>query len=154
MVPVQPSSVGDEGQGPSKVALSSSGYGSSVQKSADDSKRTKRRRLPVPEERKDGKYWERRRKNNVAAKRSRESRRLKQEQDLLKAEHAIQENIRLRAEVDVLKSEISSLRRLLKDANTTLSLWIKARQATEPVHQLPPSLRDKHGPLSFVNFPM
>lgn len=150
MVPTKPGCV--EEQGPSEVTQSSSGFGSSAQK--DEPKRTKRRRMPVPDERKDGKYWERRRKNNVAAKRSRESRRLKQEQDLLKAEHAIQENIRLRAEVDVLKSEICSLRRLLKDANTTLSLWIKARQATEPVHQLPPNLRDKNGPLSFINFPM
>ena len=143
-----------EEQEPPKAAKSSSGYGSSAQQKAEEPKRTKRRRQPVPDERKDGRYWERRRKNNVAARRSRESRRLKQEQDLLKAEQAIQENIRLRAEVDVLKSEICSLRRLLKDANTTLSLWIKARQATEPVHQLPPNLRDKNGPLSFVNFPM
>lgn len=152
MVPIQPDSM--EEQGHSKVPQSSSDFSSSMPKKAEEPKRAKRRRLPVPDDRKDGKYWERRHKNNVAAKRSRETRRLKQEQDLLKAEHAIQENIRLRAEVDVLKSEISSLRRLLKDANTTLSLWIKARQATEPVHQLPPSLRDKNGPLSFVNFPM
>ena len=152
MVSLQPNSM--EEQEPTKVSKSSSGYGSSVQQKSEETKRTKRRRQPVPDERKDGRYWERRRKNNVAARRSRESRRLKQEQDLLKAEQAIQENIRLRAEVDVLKSEICSLRRLLKDANTTLSLWIKARQATEPVHQLPPNLRDKNGPLSFVNFPM
>lgn len=152
MVSLQPSSMAE--QEPTKAAKSSSGYGSSAQQTAEEPKRTKRRRQPVPDERKDGRYWERRRKNNVAARRSRESRRLRQEQDLIKAEQAIQENIRLRAEVDVLKSEICSLRRLLKDANTTLSLWIKARQATEPVHQLPPNLRDKNGPLSFVNFPM
>lgn len=52
----------------------------------------------------------------------------------------------------VLKSEINSLRRLLKDANMTLSLWIKARQASEPNTQLPPMLRGPN--LSFVNFPV
>lgn len=57
--------------------------------------------------------------------------------------------------LQVLKAEINSLRRLLKDANMTLSLWIKARQASEPNSQhsqLPPMLRGPN--LSFVNFPV
>ena len=70
-----------------------------------------------------------------------------------KAEHAITENTRLKSEVEVLKSEVSSLRRLLQDANATLAIWIKARQATEPLHQLPPPLRDTKAPLNFVSFP-
>ena len=109
--------------------------------------------MPVPSEKKDDKYWERRRKNNLAAKRSRELKRQKQLGDLQKADRAIQENDRLRAEIGVHKSEIESLRRLLRDANTTLALWIKARQATEPLNQLPPPMRDCDGPLHFVDFP-
>ena len=36
--------------------------------------------MHVPEEKKDGRYWSRRIKNNVAARRSREARRLKENQ--------------------------------------------------------------------------
>lgn len=133
-------------QGSSEATLQkSSSYGSSIpsaqHKEAEEPKHIKRQRLPVPEGQKDEKYWEFRRKNNISAKHSRESRRLKKKLEDDKKEQAIKENISLRAEMNVMRSEISSLRRLLKDANTTLSLWIKARQATESA-QLPPSLRD------------
>ena len=116
-------------------------------------KRSKKKRMPVPVEKKDEKYWERRRKNNLAAKRSRELRRQKQLNELQMADKIIHENEKLRAEIGVYKSEIESLRRLLRDANTTLALWIKARQATEPLNQLPPTMRDCDGPLHFVDFP-
>lgn len=113
----------------------------------------RKKRHPIPEEKKDAKYWERRRKNNVAAKRSREMRRKKTEEELKTAREAIQENQKLRQEVEVLKAEINSLRRLLKDANMTLSLWIRARQTSEPSAQLPPMLRGQN--VSFVSsFPV
>jgi len=112
----------------------------------------RKKRHPIPEEKKDAKYWERRRKNNVAAKRSREMRRKKTDDELKTAREAIQENQKLKQEVEVLKAEINSLRRLLKDANMTLSLWIRARQTSEPPAQLPPMLRG--GNVSFVNFPV
>ena len=54
--------------------------------------------------------------------------------------------------MQVLKAEINSLRRLLRDANMTLSLWIRARQASEPNSQLPPMIRGPN--VSFVNFPV
>ena len=56
------------------------------------------------------------------------------------------------SDTQVLKAEISSLRRLLKDANMTLSLWIRARQTTESSSQLPPMLRGPN--VQFVNFPV
>jgi hypothetical protein len=40
----------------------------------------KRPKLFVPDESKDGRYWEKRGKNNVVARRSREARRLKENQ--------------------------------------------------------------------------
>lgn len=79
-------------------------------------------------------------------------RRQKLDQELKSARDAITENQKLKQEIDVLKAEINSLRRLLKDANTTLSLWIRARQAAEPNVQLPPMLRGSN--VSFVNFPV
>ena len=112
----------------------------------------RKRRNPVPPEKKDAKYWERRRKNNLAAKRSREMKRKKVEEELVRAKDAIVENQKMKQEVEVLKAEINSLRRLLKDANMTLSLWIRARQASEPSSQLPPMLRNPN--MSFVSFPV
>jgi len=112
----------------------------------------RKKRAPVPNEKKDDRYWERRRKNNIAAKRSREIRRKKMDDELKQAKEAIQENQKLKQEIEVLKAEINSLRRLLKDANMTLSLWIRAKQTSEPNAQLPPMLRGPNVP--FVNFPV
>ena len=47
----------------------------------------------------DSAYWERRRKNNEAAKRSRDSRRVKEEEVAARAQQLEQENVRLRCEV-------------------------------------------------------
>ena len=113
---------------------------------------TRKRRHPVPDEKKDDKYWERRKRNNQAAKRSRDIKRKKTEEELTRAQDAVQENNKLKQEIEVLKAEISSLRRLLKDANMTLSLWIRARQASETATQLPPMLRNPN--MSFVTFPV
>lgn len=113
----------------------------------------KRKRHPTPTENKDGKYWERRRKNNIAAKRSRETKRMKVDDELHRAKEAVQENQTLKQEIEVLKAEINSLRRLLKDANMTLSLWIRARQVSEPTSHLPPMLRNA-GNVPFVTFPV
>lgn len=128
-------------QGPKKVTQISSGCDSSceLQKEAEKPKHTRRQRLPVPEEQKDARYWELRRRNNISAKRSREARRATKELELHRRDDAIIENISLRAEINVLRSELNSLRQLLKDTNTILSLWIRARQTTEPVNQLPPT---------------
>ena len=68
---------------------------------------------PVPEERKDDAYWERRRKNNEAAKRSRDTRRMKEEEIAMRAAFLEQENLKLRAQVAILKNETAKLHYML-----------------------------------------
>ena len=62
---------------------------------------------------KDEAYWERRRKNNEAAKRSRDSRRAKEDQIALRAACLEQENLKLRLEVTALRNETAKLRCML-----------------------------------------
>ena len=58
-------------------------------------------RVPVPSEKKDHKYWDRRKKNNQAAKRSRDSRKKKIEDEIRTAKDAIAENQKLKQEIEV-----------------------------------------------------
>ncbi|UJR34380.1 hypothetical protein I4U23_021788 [Adineta vaga] len=58
----------------------------------------------VPDEMKDEKYWARRRKNNLAAKRSRDARRMKENQIALRADF-------LERESDLLKKQLEDLKR-------------------------------------------
>ncbi|KAH3850958.1 hepatic leukemia factor-like [Dreissena polymorpha] len=67
----------------------------------------------VPDEKKDGSYWERRRKNNEAAKRSRDNRRQKEEEIAMRAAFLEQENLKLRAQVAILKNETAKLHYML-----------------------------------------
>ncbi|KAG7275517.1 hypothetical protein CRUP_032560 [Coryphaenoides rupestris] len=53
----------------------------------------------------DEKYWQRRNKNNVAAKRSRDARRLKENQITVRAAFLERENAALRSEVAELRKE-------------------------------------------------
>ena len=55
----------------------------------------------MPADKKDAKYWERRKKNNDAAKRSRDLRRKKMDDELKVAKEAMQENQKLKQEIDV-----------------------------------------------------
>jgi len=59
---------------------------------------------------KDDAYWERRRKNNEAAKRSRDARRVKEDEIAIRAALLEQENIKLRLELSQLKQETAKLR--------------------------------------------
>ncbi|CAH1793126.1 unnamed protein product [Owenia fusiformis] len=74
-----------------------------------DNKKTK----TIPEDKKDNAYWERRRKNNEAAKRSRDTRRQKEEQIAMRAAFLEQENLKLRAQVAILKNETAKLHYML-----------------------------------------
>ena len=76
-------------------------------------KKLKLQRATVPEEMKDESYWSKRKKNNDSARRSREARRLKEERLLIDVDHLEQENQQLRAEVLLLRKEISQLRHSL-----------------------------------------
>ncbi|GAA6219966.1 thyrotroph embryonic factor-like isoform X3 [Lates japonicus] len=65
----------------------------------------KAKKVFVPEEQKDEKYWQRRKKNNLAAKRSRDARRLKENQITVRAAFLERENSVLRTEVAELRKE-------------------------------------------------
>lgn len=87
---------------------------SSSNTSQENSTETDSKKLKhVPEEKKDGSYWERRRKNNEAAKRSRDNRRVKEEEIAMRAAFLEQENLKLRAQVAILKNETAKLHYML-----------------------------------------
>ena len=76
---------------------------------------TKSRKTFVPDTMKDGRYWARRAKNNVAAKRSREARRLKENQIFLRANYLEKENSVLKESIDRLSEENERLRDQLQN---------------------------------------
>ncbi|XP_067012311.1 hepatic leukemia factor [Anabrus simplex] len=76
-------------------------------------KRPRGEKKPIPEELKDDKYYERRKRNNQAAKKSRDARKLREDQIALRATILEHENAILRAQVLTLREEAQSLRHLL-----------------------------------------
>jgi len=82
----------------------------------------KRKKTTVPEELKDEKYWDKRIKNKVATRRSREARRLKENQIALRAAFLEKENTVMRQELESssfektkLKTEIDILKQKLAE---------------------------------------
>lgn len=63
----------------------------------------------VPEASKDEKYWIKRTKNNIAAKRSMESRRIKENRILLRAAYLEKENCALKREIKKMKEEMNEI---------------------------------------------
>nr|XP_024215146.1 D site-binding protein [Halyomorpha halys] len=76
-------------------------------------RRPRSEKKPIPEEQKDERYYERRKRNNQAAKKSRDARRLREDQIALRASMLEHENAILRAQVITLREEAQSLRELL-----------------------------------------
>jgi len=70
----------------------------------------RKRKQTISDTMKDDKYWERRRKNNAAAKRSREDRLAKEAKIALQANCLVQENIKLKEELKTAIDENKSLR--------------------------------------------
>ncbi|OWF52247.1 uncharacterized protein LOC110448012 [Mizuhopecten yessoensis] len=97
----------DIGNSPPLFSVPSSSVGMDI--TASGRKRPK----TLPDEQKDEAYWERRRKNNDAAKRSRDARRAKEDQIAIRAALLEQENLKLRVEVAALKTETAKLRCML-----------------------------------------
>ena len=62
---------------------------------------------------KDGKYFERRKRNNLAAKKSRDARKAREDEIAVRASFLEKENAILRAQVATLREEANSLRQLL-----------------------------------------
>lgn len=73
----------------------------------------KARKMLVPDEQKDDKYWCRRLKNNEAAKRSRDARRLKENQISVRAAFLERENAALRQEVADMRKELGRCRNII-----------------------------------------
>ncbi|KAL2101758.1 hypothetical protein ACEWY4_003519 [Coilia grayii] len=73
----------------------------------------KARKVFIPNDLKDEKYWARRRKNNVAAKCSRDARRLKENQIAIRASFLEKENGALRQEVAQLRKEVGRCRNVI-----------------------------------------
>ncbi|XP_077445994.1 D site albumin promoter binding protein a [Stigmatopora argus] len=73
----------------------------------------KARKMLVPNEHKDEKYWNRRVKNNEAAKRSRDARRLKENQISVRAAFLERENDALRLEVADMRKELGRCRNII-----------------------------------------
>ena len=67
----------------------------------------------------DEKYWTRRKKNNVAAKRSRDARRLKETQITIRAAFLEKENTALRTEVAELRKEVGKCKTIVSKYETT-----------------------------------
>lgn len=86
----------------------------------------KRKKQYVPSDSKDGKYWEKRIKNNIAARRSREARRLKENQIALRAAFLEKENGTLKAQVDDVLDENARLRQEKKTLMEKLSRYEQA----------------------------
>ncbi|XP_076866315.1 TEF transcription factor, PAR bZIP family member b isoform X2 [Brachyhypopomus gauderio] len=73
----------------------------------------KAKKVFVPEDAKDDKYWSRRKKNNVAAKRSRDARRLKENQIAVRASFLERENAALRQEVAELRKDCNRCKKIV-----------------------------------------
>jgi len=86
-----------------------SAYGS---RSRAPSKRRSMKK-PVLDEMKDDKYFERRKKNNLAAKRSRDARKMREEDIARRATYLQKENDALKTQMETLREEAYALRQLL-----------------------------------------
>ncbi|XP_066287088.1 thyrotroph embryonic factor-like isoform X3 [Branchiostoma lanceolatum] len=73
----------------------------------------KSKKVYVPTDRKDDRYWQRRQKNNMAAKRSRDARRVKENQIAMRASFLEKENNVLRQELLKVKEENAYLKKKL-----------------------------------------
>ncbi|KAJ8013463.1 hypothetical protein DPEC_G00030050, partial [Dallia pectoralis] len=67
----------------------------------------------------DDRYWVRRKKNNVAAKRSRDARRLKENQIAIRAGFLEKENSALRMEVADLRRELGRTKNIVAKYETS-----------------------------------
>ncbi|XP_055918892.1 transcription factor ces-2 [Eupeodes corollae] len=77
-------------------------------------RRPRGEKRPIPEEQKDEKYYERRKRNNEAAKKSRDARKIREDRIAFRAALLEQENSILRAQIAALRNELHSVREMLQ----------------------------------------
>ncbi|CAL8097838.1 unnamed protein product [Calicophoron daubneyi] len=106
-----------------------------------------RKKSHVPPEQKNEKYWNRRMKNNASAKRSRDARRMMENQVYMKAVLLEQENAEMKLEISRLTAENQTLRQLLAGSSQVLlppvpsasaNPSVSAPQTPDPPKQLHP----------------
>ncbi|XP_017010141.2 uncharacterized protein [Drosophila takahashii] len=90
-------------------------------------RRVRGEKRPIPEAQKDAKYFERRKRNNEAAKKSRDARKIREDRIAFRAALLEQENSILRAQVLALRDELQTVRQLL-GATTAGGMLSMARQ--------------------------
>ncbi|XP_012543717.1 cell death specification protein 2 [Monomorium pharaonis] len=76
-------------------------------------RRPRSEKKPIPDEQKDEKYYERRKRNNQAAKKSRDARKIREDHIALRATMLEHENAILKAQIVTLREEAQSLRHML-----------------------------------------
>ena len=85
---------------------------------------------------KDGKYFERRKRNNVAAKKSRDARKQREDEIAIRASFLEKENSILKAQLQTLKDEAQQLRMLLSQKkSTSLQQNAQQQQQQQPQQQ-------------------
>ncbi|KAF6032913.1 hypothetical protein EB796_008775 [Bugula neritina] len=82
---------------------------------AQNQKRPRSEKKPIPKDQKDVKYFERRKRNNQAAKKSRDARKAREDDIAVRAEFLEKENAILRAQAATLRDEAVSLRLLIQE---------------------------------------
>lgn len=87
--------------------------GADENKASVNTNNASKKRRPVPVDAKDMTYWEKRRKNNESAKRSRDMRRMKEEHISVRVIYLEQDNLQLRTENALLRSEVEKLRAMM-----------------------------------------
>lgn len=99
----------------------------------------------------DDKYWQRRKKNNMAAKRSRDARRLKENQITVRAAFLERENAALRTEVAELRKECGRYKNVVGRYESKYgSLWGTGRLDGDAVVHSVPSCRRGSGTASVL----
>lgn len=98
--------------------------------------RTKTKKRAVPDQEKDGTYWERRAKNNLAAKRSRESRRNRDNQVTERTAFLENENINLRNRINEVRSDILDVKEKLQQYQIMFRNPEVQKQANEAMNAL------------------
>lgn len=114
--PSKPSTVSELSNSSMVSSSSSSTLDSSQFRSTPSSTRARTRTnnpKPITEQQKDGKYFERRKRNNVAAKKSRDARKQREDEIAIRASFLEKENSILKAQLQTLKDEAQQLRILL-----------------------------------------
>lgn len=99
--------------------VSTSGDDADKSEGLSESKQRSNGRTDGPE--RDEIYWERRRRNNLAAKRSRDAKRSREMDNHRKATYLEAENSKLREELSILREENARLKDVLHDAGSSLS---------------------------------